>query len=87
MTPSSRKGPRPLDLPRPLPVRTDSLGVPVALRPDRRWLRVDAVQESWRIDDEWWRTSIHRIYYRLVLEDGAVTTLFRDLATKRWYLQ
>jgi hypothetical protein len=49
---------------------------------------IASVQDRWRIDDEWWReTAISRMYYRLQLEGGCVTTLYRDLIGGRWWLQ
>lgn len=53
--------------------------------PGRR--RVDAVVEEWRIDDEWWRTPIHRRYVEVVLEGGAHVVLFEDLVSGEWFMQ
>ena len=51
-------------------------------------LRVTAVQDRWRIDDEWWRPSpVSRVYHHLVLEDGRTLTVFEDQVTSRWYQQ
>jgi hypothetical protein len=42
---------------------------------------VEAVLETWRIDDEWWRTTlVSRVYWRLLLEDGRTIDVYRDLA-------
>jgi hypothetical protein len=49
---------------------------------------VAAVQERWRIDDEWWRESpVSRLYYRLQLEGDRVITVYRDLDGGAWCLQ
>jgi hypothetical protein len=48
---------------------------------------VTAVQEIWRIDDEWWREPISRRYYRLLLEQGSMCTIYRDLLHDSWYEQ
>lgn len=77
---------RPLDAPRSVQVRTAAHGVPEAVRVEGTVLRVLSVRERWRIDDEWWRDPIHRIYHQLVLEDGRVATLYRDLVDRGWYL-
>jgi hypothetical protein len=45
------------------------------------------IQDAWRIDDEWWRDPINRRYYRVVLDDGSLRTLFHDPADDRWYEQ
>lgn len=49
--------------------------------------RVEEVVEEWRIDDEWWRTPIHRRYVEVVLGGGAHVVLFEDVMTGEWYLQ
>lgn len=50
-------------------------------------MRVLAIREMWRIDDEWWRRPLSRLYYALTLENGRAVTLYRDLAEDRWYVQ
>jgi hypothetical protein len=77
---------RPLAEPHRIAVRADAHGTPVAVREGRRWRRVEAVRERWRIDDEWWRRPIVRIYHKVVLEDGALRTLYHDLESGAWLL-
>ena len=80
---------RPLREPRPVDVEADGEGRPVAvtLRPGER-LRVTEVQDTWRIDDEWWRERpVSRMYYQVVLEDGRAVTVYSDLATAGWWRQ
>lgn len=74
---------RPLNEPRPLGVRTDEHGTPVTVggRP------VEVVRERWRIDDEWWRRPISRLYHAVVLEGGHVAVLYRDLDSGEWFAQ
>jgi hypothetical protein len=48
---------------------------------------VEAVRETWRIDDEWWRRPISRVYHTVVLEDGKSVTLYQDLAAGGWFMQ
>jgi hypothetical protein len=61
---------------------------PVApTNPHARPQHVDTVLETWRIDDEWWRTPIARRYVEVVLEDGAHVVLFEDLTTGAWFAQ
>jgi hypothetical protein len=45
------------------------------------------VQDCWRIDDEWWRKQVSRLYFSLLLEDGRTLTIYRDLVTGRWSQQ
>lgn len=78
---------RPLNTPRPIQVRTGAGGRPLSLRLQRSTRRVEQILEVWQIDDEWWRDRISRRYATLVLEDGLMVTVYRDLLTGRWYLQ
>jgi hypothetical protein len=77
----------PLNAPRPLRVREGGGGRPVLLHLKDGVRRVQHIMEIWQVDDEWWRDPISRRYARLVLEDGRIITVFRDLLTRRWYLQ
>ena len=78
---------RPLKSPSPVRVRTDDEGLPAELHQKGKRLRVVAVRERWRIDDEWGRDPISREYYALVLENGRPVVLFRDLVAGGWYGQ
>lgn len=78
---------RPLNAPLPLRVEVGEDGFPTVVRLDHRPRSVTSVREAWRIDDEWWRRPISRWYLTLVLEDGRLVTVFRDLVGGGWYLQ
>ena len=96
MSPIGRASPlRPLNRPRSLRVDAGEDGRPVAvwLSPRRapvwagRRVAVEAVLETWRIDDEWWRQLVSRVYYRLLLEDGRTVTTYWDVVRGRWWEQ
>jgi hypothetical protein len=79
---------RPLGEPRPVHVRTDDHGEPEFVRlPGKTARRVVTLRERWRIDDEWWRQTISREYFAIVLDDGRVLTLYHDLVEDAWYAQ
>lgn len=78
---------RPLNRPRPVRVVTGDDGLPARVQARGRWRDVSGVLDRWRIDDEWWREPISRIYLTLVLEGGGHLTLYRDLIEDRWYAQ
>jgi len=78
---------RPLNGPRPVRIVADEGGVPTRIRIRDRWRPVRAVLETWRIDDEWWRTPISRAYFSLLLEGGGLLTVYHDLLETRWYVQ
>jgi hypothetical protein len=63
----------------------DERGFPRAVRFEGAMRAVAAVQDRWRIDDEWWReTAVSRMYYQLQLEGRRVITIYRDLIGGAW---
>ncbi|MDX1567937.1 MAG: hypothetical protein R3223_09060 [Longimicrobiales bacterium] len=74
---------RPLHLPSPVPVRIDDRGRPVATG----GREIVQIREIWRIDDEWWREPLSRLYFEVILENGKRAVLYRDLTDGRWYGQ
>ena len=75
-----------LNQPRPISVAVDDSGLPRVVGPGTG-RRVAGIVDSWRIDDEWWRTTISRRYFLLALEDGVIQTVFHDLIGGSWYEQ
>ena len=90
-TPVVRRGDlRPLNAPSPLRVQTDAEGHIISLwRHGRLTPRtIAAVQDRWRIDDEWWRDhAVSRLYFALILDDGTHLTVYHDLLTDAWFEQ
>ena len=79
---------RPLREPKPIDVEADGDGRPVAVTLSGRRLRVLQVQDTWRIDDEWWRERpVSRMYFQVALEDGRVVTVYEDLVSGQWAMQ
>ena len=77
---------RPLYAPEPLPVKEDSKGNPVNIGKGKR--SVVAIEDKWRIDDEWWRQEhISCMYYTVVLDNGQNLTIYKDLIKNTWYKQ
>jgi hypothetical protein len=77
-----------LNLPRPVQVAVDPENkLPVALHDRNRRYEVECVQDSWYVDDEWWRDPISRHYVQVILRDGAIRTLFHDRIADRWFEQ
>jgi hypothetical protein len=82
-TPASR-GPRRLAPPRPARVRADATGRPLAVA----GRAVEAVRESWLVEDRWWTDApLRRRYWEVVTADGRDVVVFRDLQEGRWYGQ
>lgn len=78
---------RPVNVPESVRVEEDASGLPLAVRTKRRQV-VAAVEDRWRLDDEWWRAGpVARLYYAVRLASGQRLVLYRDLATGGWYKQ
>ena len=79
---------RAVNEPQPVTVEFDESGVMTVGRPDGRTVgKVEAILESWRIDDEWWRETISRSYLELLLDGGKRVVVFQDLLTGLWFMQ
>lgn len=77
-------GPRRLNVPLPATVRADARGRPLAI--DGR--AVEAVRESWLVEDRWWTdTPLRRRYWEVVTTDGRDVVVFRELVSGGWFSQ
>jgi len=76
-----------LFLPQEIKLTAGAEGEPLVVFIKSRSHRVLSVRNIWRIDDEWWRQEISRLYFELELEGGMVVTLFHDLVSGKWYRQ
>ena len=77
-------GPRRLNEPRRARVRADARGKPLGV--DGR--AVDAVRESWLVEDRWWTDRpLRRRYWEVVTTCGRNLVVFRDLESKQWFAQ
>ena len=77
-------GPRRLGEPRPARVRADQRGRPLSV--DGR--AVEAVRESWLVEDRWWTdVPLRRRYWEVVTTCGRDVVVYHDLVDGRWYSQ
>lgn len=78
---------KPVNTPEPVRVEEDASGMPLAVRlPNRQCIA--AIEDRWRIDDEWWRKEpVSRIYYIVLLVSGQKVVLYKDLISGDWYRQ
>ena len=80
MSPRSRR----VAEPRPTAVRADDVGQPLDVDGEV----VDAVRESWLVEDRWWTDQpLRRRYWEVVTTGGRNVVVFRDLVACRWYRQ
>lgn len=77
---------RPLNEPRPLDVIVAG-PQPIGIMLQRTTHPIARVQDTWIIEDEWWRQPISRRYYRVLLENGTMMTIFHDRIADCWYAQ
>jgi hypothetical protein len=69
----------PLNLPRPVRVRTGRAGVPVAVDGQA----IELVRESWLVEDRWWTAQpLRRRYWEAVSTSGRNVVVFHDLTTE-----
>jgi hypothetical protein len=79
---------RAVNAPREVAVQVDEFGLPMtAGLPDGPTARIESVNETWRIDDEWWRQMISRQYFEVMMEGGKRMVLFQDLINGKWFAQ
>ncbi|MEA2386051.1 MAG: hypothetical protein QOJ22_225 [Thermoleophilaceae bacterium] len=77
-------GPKRLNEPVLARVRESDRGRPSTV--DGR--RVEAVRESWLIEDRWWTEApLRRRYWEIVTTDGRSLVVYRDLQHGGWYAQ
>jgi hypothetical protein len=75
---------RRLAKPRAVQVRTGESGRPQVVdgRP------VEAVRESWLVEDRWWtQAPLRRRYWEIVTADGRDVVVYRDLEAGGWFAQ
>ncbi|MGO9977238.1 MAG: hypothetical protein ACLP01_31420 [Solirubrobacteraceae bacterium] len=77
-------GPRRLSTPQPATIRAGEDGRPLLV--DGR--EIDAVRESWLIEDRWWtERPLRRRYWEVVTICGRDEVVFHDLVSGRWWRQ
>lgn len=76
----------PLRMPREIEVQQKSGEPAIVIRNGVR-KKITAIRNVWRIDDEWWREQISRLYFQVELLDGPVMDIFEDLTSGKWYQQ
>ena len=77
-------GPRRLAVPRRVAVSAGEHGRPLEVG----GRTVDAVRESWLVEDRWWTDRpLRRRYWEVVTVDGRDEVVFCDLESGRWWRQ
>jgi len=77
-------GPRRLARPQRAAVNAGEGGRPLIV--DGR--AVDAVRESWLVEDRWWTDRpLRRRYWEVVTADGRDVVVFRELRDGGWFAQ
>jgi CO dehydrogenase/acetyl-CoA synthase delta subunit len=77
-------GPRRLSIPRRVAVKAAADGAPLLVGDGE----VEAVRESWLVEDRWWTEKpLRRRYWEVVTTAGADEVVFHDLISGRWWRQ
>ncbi len=78
-------GPRRLGIPVPVRVQASAQdGQPLEIEGDA----VEAVRESWLVEDRWWTDApLRRRYWEVVTAGGRNLVVFRDLESGSWCAQ
>ena len=75
---------RRLARPRSVAVETGEGGRPLSVGARA----VEAVRESWLVEDRWWTPApVRRRYWELVTTDGRNLVVYRDLVEGGWFAQ
>lgn len=78
---------KPVNLPEPVHVELDASGQPQVVRLPRRQAII-AIDDQWRLDDEWWRNEpISRLYWAVRFSSGNRLIIYQDLVGGGWYRQ
>lgn len=85
MTPArASAGPRRLAVPQRARVATDSEGQPRSVNGHP----VDAIRETWLLEDRWWTEApLRRRYWEVVTVSGSDQVVFHDLIAGDWWRQ
>jgi hypothetical protein len=76
-----------LNEPEAVEVKEGSKGAPEAVKTARLQV-VAAIEDCFRLDDEWWREEpVSRLYYRVLLASGECLTIYKNLQNNAWYRQ
>ena len=71
----------------PIDVDSDATAAPARIIWRHRSLRIARIIERWRVDEAWWQQRIWREYFVVSTDDGLILALYRDLGSRRWWLQ
>lgn len=80
----SRTAPKRLGTPVHVNVHAERTGFPRSVDGQT----IDAVRESWLVEDRWWAPSpVRRRYWEIVTTAGRNLVIFKDLQTGQWFKQ
>ena len=92
MVPHTRKALRTdtlkaVNVPEEVAVEENGRGSPWALKGKRKQA-VLTIEDTWRLDDEWWRAvPLTRLYFAVIFFSRQGIIIFKDLQDNRWYRQ
>ncbi len=66
-------------------VVTDDSQSPLKINYRNTWYDVIEKLDTWNDTGEWWNGETEKIFYRLILIDGSVMEIYRDLPSNEWW--
>lgn len=77
---------RALNQPKPITMVTRD-DRPIAILDKEFRYDIIQIQDTWIIQDEWWREEMDRQYYSLLLDTGSLRTVYHDSIADAWFEQ
>ena len=71
----------------PILVETAADGSPVTLTWNGTVHPIHGISDRWRVDADWWRGRIWRMYFTVTTRTGLLLDVYHDLAREGWYVQ
>lgn len=68
-------------------VAIDDRGGPRSFYGSGNYYEVVEVCNTWRVDADWWKRRIARIYYKVETREGLLCDLYLDEVKDAWYLE
>lgn len=82
---------RRLNEPEPITVSSNAAHYPVAVHVSGERLAVTSIADTWIVEEGWWYSDqskrVDRQYFKVVLSDGRIMTIFRERQVNRWFEQ
>lgn len=66
-------------------VITDAAEQPLKVKYLNSWYDVIECIDMWEDSGEWWNKESEKTFYRVILIDGSVLEIYKDMPTEEWW--